>query len=239
MDQHIISRFYLGNFCDPVTPERHKPSLWVVDVQKETVKRRAPKNVATQADYYSFVRADGKQDRVVDEILEHTETAVAPVISKIRCGDFKLTKNERAYLACFMALFTTRVPLFRKFVEEKAGEAGAAMLWTAAAHPEYFKRLIKKTMGEVSEEEVERMRQGALDPKDYIIRGTPEFSLDQVVRQADVVAPIIFNMQWLFLGTPQGSHFLTTDVPVVWADPSQATPDAGTGLAMPNTILSW
>jgi len=239
MKQHFISKFYLANFCDPATPEGHDSSLWVVDIQKGTVKRRAPKKVAIKPDYYSFVRTDGKRDRVVDEILDHAETAVAPVIRKIQCGDFKLTKDARVCLAYFMALFTTRVPLVRKFVEEKAGEAGAAMLRTAAVHPEYFKRSVEKAIGEVSEEEVERLRQGAFNPKNFIIRGTPEFSLALVVRQADAIWPIIFNMQWLFLGAPQGSRFLTTDVPVVWADPNQATPDAGAGLAMSNTILSF
>jgi hypothetical protein len=130
------------------------------------------------------------------------------------------------------------VPSFRKFVEEKAGEDGAAMLRTAAAHPEYFKRLIEKTTGKASEEEVELLRQAARDQKNFIIRGTSELSLAQVVQQADVIAPIILDMRWLFLVAPEGSRFLTADAPVVWVDRNKPS-GASAGLMMPNTILSF
>jgi hypothetical protein len=59
MKQHIISDFYLGNFCDSVTLERPEPFLWVADIQKGTVKRRAPKKINRPAEHYSFRHADG------------------------------------------------------------------------------------------------------------------------------------------------------------------------------------
>ena len=219
MNQHIISRFYLGNFCDSVTRECPEPSLWTVDFQKGTVKRRAPKNIASQADYYSFRRSDGTLDSSIETMLSHIERKASSVIVKIQCRDYQLTEEERTYLALFMAFFVTRVPLFRKFVEQKASESGIAMLRTAAAHPEFFRRLVEKTTCEVSEEEIELQRQIVLDPKNYSIRCNPEYSLSLVMPLVTVIAPIIFDMQWLFLRAPENARFLTADAPVIWDDP--------------------
>ncbi len=237
MDQHIISRFYLGNFCDSVTRERPKPFLWVADIHKGTVKRRAPEKINKPAEYYSFRRADGTLDRSIETMLMHIESKATSVIAKIRRGDYELTEKERTSLSLFMASFHTRVPMFRKFADKKAGESSEAMLRTAAAHPEYFRRLIEKTTGKVSEAEVEELRQLALDPKSYSIRVSPEFSLNLIKPMADFIAPTIFAMRWRFLRAPENSCFLTADTPVVWEDPSR--PDEGAGLAMPDTLLNF
>src|SRR5713101_7208519 len=103
MDQHTVPRFYLEVFCDPVTPEGHKPSLWVVGLREGTLKRRSPRRVATKPNYYSRTLPDGTADHGPETLLGVIESHTAPVLRKIRDGSFSLTDDERGALSFFVA----------------------------------------------------------------------------------------------------------------------------------------
>src|SRR5436309_1798723 len=121
MRQHVVPRFYLDAFCDPVTPEGQEPSLWQCDLEDGVVKRRAPRRAALRANYYSVVKPGG-DDHQVEGLLSKIESSAAPVIAKLRRGNFKMTDEEREHLAWFMGFFAVRVPAIRDFLEKTAGK---------------------------------------------------------------------------------------------------------------------
>lgn len=50
--QHYVSKFHLGQFCDPQSLNARDPWLWVGTIGDGTVKRRSPKNVGTAPDLF-------------------------------------------------------------------------------------------------------------------------------------------------------------------------------------------
>jgi hypothetical protein len=77
-------------------------------------------------------------------------------------------------------------------------------------------------------EQKERLRRGFLDPSDYIIEISGQHTLS-VLRTADNLAPIFFNMKWSIAGA-LGGFFITSDNPIVKeTDPKTHHPALGDG----------
>lgn len=49
---HYVSKFHLRQFCEPASMRTPDPWLWVGDISKKSVKRRAPKNIGTAPDLF-------------------------------------------------------------------------------------------------------------------------------------------------------------------------------------------
>lgn len=204
------------------------------------IKRRAPKNAAVKADYYSIRRDDGTVDDRAEKLLSLVESKGVPVIVKVRHGRFELPPEEREHLALFLGFLITRTPGFRDFMERAAGKIGESMMREMARHPDYFRRVAREAVGEeISDEQLEDARVRGLKPAaHFIIRGTPEFSLMQAIVQALTPARIILDMRWQFVITPGPEHFVTGDVPVTWRNPN-TRPPLGAGLVLKSTELSF
>ena len=98
MDQHTVTGSYLAAFCDPGLS---RPSVWVVDLRQNKIRCAAPRNVATEIDYYSRTLPDGTLGDGVEKVLARVETEAAPIIKKLRAGAFSLTGDDRGILAIF------------------------------------------------------------------------------------------------------------------------------------------
>ena len=238
MDQHFVTRFYLEGFCDPITPARHEPSVWECDLPEGTIKRRAPKNVATEADYYSVTDESGNPDHWAERLLSEVESAAAPVVRKLRAGNLYLSWQEREWLALFVAFLIVRVPSFRDYLERTAGKLGESMLRVSARRPTYFEETMRKAVGELPADEIEELRKLALDPaKHFEIRGTREHSLGHALRVAMKVVRLIHQMRWEFVVAKETCRFITGDTPVTWRNPSVRP--LGEGLGLKGTELSF
>jgi hypothetical protein len=240
MDQHYVTQGYLSGFCDPLTPAGQEPWVWVCRVRESMIQRRAPKNAAVKADYYSVQRGDGSVDDRPEKLLSLVESNGLPVISKLRHGRFQLSPEEREHLALFLGFLITRTPGFRGFLERAAGKVGESMIRVMVRHPDYFQRIVREVVGEeISDEEIEDARVRGLDPvRHFIVRGTPEFSLGQALALALTPARLILDMRWEFVITPGPEYFVTGDVPVTWRNPN-IRPPLGAGLALRSTEVSF
>lgn len=236
MDQHYIPRGYLRGFCDPCTPAGQEPWLWINDLRQGVVKRRAPKNIAKRPDYYSVTRDTDDVDHLGERLLSRIESNGIPILSKIGGGYFALTDEERQHLALFVGFLITRTPSFRDFMERAAGKQGESIMRVMAGHPEHFRRTMRKApVGDMSDEEIERLRMRALEPeRHFIVRGTPDFSLGQALALAPAPAREVLQMHWQFLIAGGPERFVTGDAPVTWQN-SQGP----AGLRMRGTELSF
>ncbi len=237
MDQHTVTRFYLEAFCDPVTPERQ---VWAAHLQTGTFKRRSPRKVATEIDYYSRTLPNGGVDESAEQFLGLLESNAAPVLRKIRGGHFALTDDARHHLAVFVAFMMVRVPSFRNYLEEAVGKAAEALLRTAAQHPDYFeKQFLVDPKGDVrTPEQVEALRQRALNAgTDIIVRGTRDLSLGYAFKSALLPVCILSRMRWQFLVSKE-EPFITGDTPVTKRN-DRIRPPGAPGLGLRHTEVTF
>jgi Protein of unknown function (DUF4238) len=241
MQHHIIPQFYLRGFRDTTVDPSYEPSLWVVDLQRNTVRLKSPKNIAKATDYYAISRAEGppKQD-VENRILGGIESNAARIITRLRDGSFQLTDEQRSDLAVFVSTLITRTPAWRENVETSVGDIMAARNRVSARHPEYFARELREACKDrnFSDKEIEDIRRSILDPDAFEYRATPTYSLGMMLKITMRLAPLLFEMGWLFVIAPLGAHFITSDNPVDWCDPT-AIPPFDRGLGNKNTVLSF
>lgn len=215
MKHHFVPKFYLKSFCETPTPQGQEPWLWITDLEGCSVARRAPKNVATQTDYY----LNGE----IEQALAQLESETTPVISRLLAGEFDLSWEDRGRLAFFMAYFIVRVPFFRNMIEEKIGDVGKMTLMMSAQHPGYFARTMReahKGKRGFTDKEIEDLRQWALKGE-YSVRGTSPLSLSLgMTGLPKELATIVHEMKWAYLQTSGTEEFITCDNPVSWFDPT-------------------
>jgi len=63
-NQHIIPKCYLKQFVDPNTPPGHEPYVWIFEREAKRGKKRAPKNILAETDFYTL-----KGDYVIEKTL--------------------------------------------------------------------------------------------------------------------------------------------------------------------------
>jgi hypothetical protein len=91
---------------------------------------------------------------------------------------------------------------------------------------------------ELPDSRIEELRELLLKPRAFRASIIPEFTLLSILKVTDTVARIIFEMGWRFVIPPLGKHFLASDNPVFWYDPTSPPPFSN-GLASRNVILTF
>lgn len=243
MEHHFVPQFYLKAFRDPSVPEGQEPWLWVADLHEQVVERRAPKNVGRAANYYAFPEWEATGEEPPEQLLAKVESAAAPVVRKLLSGEFELTGQERADLLFFTAVFVTRVPFFRKLIEEFAANLVTVDAQESAEHPEHFARTLREALQgrELTLEEIEATRKIILKGKKYKIRAKPSLSLVLGFEEAlDTIYPVLDRMRWAIVRSTGGEHFITSDCPVSWTHPTPRSRFyAGHGLAMKKVEVTF
>ena len=81
-NQHIIPRCYLKQFVDPATLPGQEPYVWIFERESKRGKKKAPKNILTETDLYTFSTPDGKKDYALEKTLSQIESEYALVFEK-------------------------------------------------------------------------------------------------------------------------------------------------------------
>jgi hypothetical protein len=239
VEHHVIPQFYLRSFRDRSIDRRMGPRLWVADFKNKSVKLSAPRGVVKLTNFYAIESTKGP-NQTVEEFLRDVESVAAPIIERLRNGDWRLSDTDRADLANFMALLVVRTPAWRNHCEVMAGKLAQSVGRVAARHPSHFARTMRGANKgrNLSDEKIEELRQAALKPGALECRGTPNFSLKFMLSITGSLAPIVFQMSWLYAVPPIGIHLLSGDNPVFWYDPTILPPRAN-GLGSKNCILTF
>ncbi len=207
MDQHTVTRAYLEAFRDPALP---RPSVWIVDLRQGKIRCAAPRNVATEVDYYSRTLPDGTLGDGVEKVLARVETEASPILKKLRTGDFSLTDDHRGILALFIGLMFVRVRAFRLCVESAGAEVMTAYLRMSAGLPDYFEEHFVRRHGLVMTPERAAEYREAMSQATVTV--DHEFSLRYILQSALGLESILSRMVWTFL-IAKGTPFITGDAP--------------------------
>jgi hypothetical protein len=106
--QHIIPKCYLKQFVDPNTPAGQEPYVWIFERGTKKGKKRAPKNVLTETDLYTFRGKDGAKDYTLEKTVSQIESEYASVFDKKISRKLPLDELEHVVLCAFVAAMLQR-----------------------------------------------------------------------------------------------------------------------------------
>jgi hypothetical protein len=107
---HHLPESYQAGFCN-------EGRVWVFDRTTGKFRRDKPGNVAARTHDYTIYRSGGTKDTRVEKFFSAVDGAAVPLIAKLRAKE-QLTADERQTLSWYLAYFETRVPRFRRLVDE-------------------------------------------------------------------------------------------------------------------------
>jgi hypothetical protein len=214
--------------------------VWVYDREKSEYREQGIADTAVQRDYYAVIDASGAKNRDLEGILAGIEGNAAEAI---RLADARatLTEEQRAALAVFVALLKVRTPNFEKSF--------------ADAQDQLFKKVLKATMN--SEERIaasiaayERDKGDKLPlaPKELLdlfqggqfrIEPHRNQSVALMIELSSEFALLLAQMDWVFAHAPDGSQFITSDVPFGIIPPRDWKPEGllgGVGILTPGAV---
>lgn len=115
--QHIIPHCYLKQWVDPNTPADQEPYVWVFERTSKIGKRRAPKNILTEADVYTFKWKDGGKDYALERTFAQIESDYAQVYARSISRKIPLDQKEHAILCGFVAAMLQRTMKQKEHIE--------------------------------------------------------------------------------------------------------------------------
>lgn len=230
---HKIPATYLHGFTDK------NGQLWVIN-RNFKIYSQIPENILTENDYYTVRFSTGGATLAVEtKFLRGIETEFAEIY-RTKLKDQKLiNEKEKAHLSIFIASMMERQPINRLSMNK------------------FFNDVKEKIdhLRNLSEETKKRMSEIMIPTSD------PSFSADELLEASkDVaslhsslipetvieIAPIIFDMKWLFLIRDSNSNpFITSDNPSIMVRPDaelkygRGTFGAGSGLAFKDVELTF
>jgi len=106
--QHVIPKCYLKQFMDPNTPAGQEPYVWIFERDSKKGKKRAPKNILTETDVYTFKGRDAGKDYVLEKTLAQIESGYASVFENSISRKIPLDQTDHAILCAFVAAMLQR-----------------------------------------------------------------------------------------------------------------------------------
>jgi hypothetical protein len=187
--QHVIPRCYLKQFVDPNTPPGQEPYVWIFERTSKRGKKRAPKNILTETDLYTFAVKDGKKDYALERNLSQIESEYASVFENKISRRVPLNEYEHVILCAFVAAMLQRT------LKQKENIEG------------FFDRLITMT------EDLERAH--GLPPKKSLeLRQTKDDAHKiTIIQSVPYITTILSKMNLAFLCANRLGSFITSDAP--------------------------
>lgn len=220
LNEHVAPQFYLHGFRDPLAREAGGPWVWVADLREGKVELRAVKDVGANVKC-GVPEGPSSPDEVREEALAKIESATVPVVRKLLSGDLELTGQQRAELLFFAAFLVTPIPTFRDDVEETAGDIVRNIMKVDPSCEDFEERTRETIRLDRTPEEVEEARRMACADRTKAREGSKVMSLATRMEQASkTVYPIFDRMHWAILVPPGERHFITSDRPISWVDPT-------------------
>lgn len=103
-NQHIIPQCYLKQFVDPNTPAGYEPYVWMFERNTKIGKKRAPKNILAETDFYTLEGGDYS----IEKTLAQIESEYSVIFEKKIKNKLPLTPYEHAIFCAFVAAMLQR-----------------------------------------------------------------------------------------------------------------------------------
>jgi len=227
---HWLPQFYLREFAIPGWPRKQDAEIWVTDLDSETCSIQKIQDVAQEAHFYSFIDANGKPSRRIDDKLTNLEDRASRAFRIIARGSADL--NNATAMKQLLALFLATILLRTPDQQQK----------TAEQHRRFRQHFDKAAKSSSGRPLVDYVFQGTLwvplDTADYHEwNKEDEETLKRLFSQQIEVlgkslADRLFLKRWIVFQTDQ-PVFFTSDAPLVKID------DEGIpcGIDSPNAML--
>lgn len=210
--QHFVPASYLAAWSDPATPSSHEPYVWVFEKESREGRRKAPKNLFAEGDFYTETLPDGTRDVSLEKFLSRLETRFASIRQGVLAPRKELEPANRVLLAFFCAAMNTRTRGMREHIREQWSGLLEMMEESQSAaleDPVRFAALSTPSRPEDTTFTIDDVRYVANQPAQVALR----FHLR-------VEAPVLAKMNCAVLCTDDDIGFITSDDPVVWFDPA-------------------
>jgi hypothetical protein len=211
--QHEVPRFYLEGFAC-----KHSGRVDAFDIREQKSFVDIPLNLSRVRDSYVFTRPDGTRDHSVDQMLGSLENDVSKpsadgsVFSKVVSGR-KLTEDERAIFASFVASMYVRSPFLRRQAAEfKASIIGKFNREAALDDDKWAARIAEvEGLEDFDPVTAARARQTLID-QNYDLEMPREGTLITVNGMPEY-AKLVTAMRWSIVRASRGD-FITCDSPL-------------------------
>jgi len=228
--QHYIPQFYLKQFTDPETPKGHQSYLWIYEFESHKWQRRAPKNIASKPDFYTFLDEDGKRRDEIEKDLSTVEAKTASLCRHKIANRQPLEDEERAIMAQFLALMMTRVPRIHNKYDSFLSKIMADKIEMYKARPEALKALQQRYEKDTGRKLPEDFDASYFDPSRYRISVPKKLLLEMMISPIQDLTNIIYRMTWTLLHTAAPAWFITSDSPFSMWNPKSNSSWHGHGL---------
>ncbi len=131
--QHYLSQFYLKgfspNFRSQSATDSELEQVWCYQIKKKRLGLKSVRNVAWKPYYYSFIDKTGRQNSLVEDAYAEIEKKVSDTLRRVadvvdelsrRVGTTGLTKEDRFYLAEFVSMNMTRIPVTFDYIIQES-----------------------------------------------------------------------------------------------------------------------
>lgn len=116
-NQHIIPRCYLKQFVDPNTPAKYEPYVWIFERKSKIGKKKAPKNILAETDFYTFKIKSGGKDYSIEKSLSQLESIYVSVFEHKIKKKIPLDNYEHMVLCSFVAVMFQRTLKQKEHIE--------------------------------------------------------------------------------------------------------------------------
>jgi len=213
--QHYVPKGYLKAWCDLSAPKQYTPYVWVFSKDGNTVKKRSPKNLFHENNFYTIEHADGERDLTLEHGLSELEDQFCALRDKKLRFRQNITPEEHIILCAFIAAMRERTKIMQAHQQKQWRKALEMMEkmreWAKTATPEEKKMMAgpprsrEKKRPSLSHDEVKKL---AEDPIQHLL--LPSISIE---------TPLLCKIDFAILETDAQPGFITSDAPCVWSDP--------------------
>lgn len=198
--QHYVPEGFLKGF----TIKDETPMIWVY----EKLPNRSPRKVSTRSIaweeyYYQQETASGEvdYDTVEKNFAKIVDSKIPPILARIvplPGRVINLTEDERGKIAFFIGISMTRVPSFRKGIEDIFSRLAHIMSYDyARKNDEKFLHLLESGLVKA-------------EAKNLV-------SLEPMVRLAEIIGLSVLKKNWQFFVASPEQPFVTSDNPVIFS----------------------
>jgi hypothetical protein len=213
--QHYVPRSYLAAWCDPGSAAGQEPYVWVFDRNSRDGRRKSPKKLFAEIDFYTILREDGSRDLVLEKGLADLESKFASARRKIARHE-QLTEPEYLQLLTFVASMLARTKRRRDHYRARFSEMKDLMDRVDDAYrsagPEQRKSLDGMFSG-FAPPEWSRL---SYDDVAAVVRNPMRHTFAAKMNET---LPILRRMRAVVFETSDEVGFITSDQPCIVFDP--------------------
>ena len=188
-NQHIIPQCYLKQFVDPNTPKGQEPYVWIFERDKKTGKKKSPKNILTETDFYTLKTKLGGKDYTIEKKLSQLESEYAIVFDKKIKSKIPINDYEHIIFCAFVAAMLQRTLKQRENIEG------------------FLDQIINKT------EKLERANGLNREKSSELRREKENAHKISVIQMIPHITEILLQMNLAFLCSDRKGSFITSDSP--------------------------